>query len=61
MERCDFLNRAAAITVAGVTYEMHIYPGTLHGFHNNSTLRYKEAAAKLAWQRTINFFQKHLG
>ena len=39
---------------------MHTYPGTRHGFHNNSTPRYNEAAAKLAWERTIAFFKKHL-
>ena len=41
-------------------YEMHSYPGTRHGFHNNSTPRYNEAAAKLAWSRTIAFFKTHL-
>ena len=41
-------------------YEMHIYPGTQHGFHNNSTPRYHEASAKLAWERTIAFFKNHL-
>ncbi len=50
----------AALKSAGVRHEMHQYPGTLHGFHNNSTPRYKEAAAKLAWERTIAFFRKHL-
>lgn len=50
----------AALKSAGVTYEMHLYPGTRHGFHNNSTPRYDEAAAKLAWDRTIAFFRKHL-
>jgi carboxymethylenebutenolidase len=39
---------------------MHVYPGTQHGFHNNSTPRYREAAAKLAWQRTVEFFKKTL-
>jgi carboxymethylenebutenolidase len=39
---------------------MHSYPGTQHGFHNNSTPRYNEAAAKLAWERTIAFFKQHL-
>jgi len=43
-----------------VTYEMHIFEGTLHGFHNNSTPRYNEAAAALAWNRTVGFFRKHL-
>jgi carboxymethylenebutenolidase len=50
----------AALKAAGVQYEMYIYPGTQHGFHNNSTPRYREAAAKLAWDRTIAFFKKHL-
>jgi carboxymethylenebutenolidase len=49
-----------ALKAAGVRYEMHMYPGTQHGFHNNSTPRYQEAAAKLAWERTIAFFKKHL-
>jgi carboxymethylenebutenolidase len=50
----------AALKASGVPYEMHMYPGTQHGFHNNSTPRYNEAAAKLAWERTIAFFKKHL-
>jgi len=50
----------AALKAGGVTYEMHRYPGTQHGFHNNSTPRYQEASAKLAWERTIAFFKKHL-
>jgi carboxymethylenebutenolidase len=50
----------AAMKASGVSYEMHMYPGTQHGFHNNSTPRYHEAAAKLAWDRTIAFFKKHL-
>jgi carboxymethylenebutenolidase len=50
----------AALKAAGVPYEMHMYPGTQHGFHNNSTPRYQEAAAKLAWERTIAVFKKHL-
>jgi len=37
-----------------------MYPGTQHGFHNNSTPRYNEAAAKLAWERKIAFFNKNL-
>ena len=41
-------------------YEMHTYPDTHHGFHNNSTPRYNEKAAKLAWDRTIAHFKKHL-
>ncbi len=50
----------AALKAAGVRYEMHRYPGTQHGFHNNSTPRYREQAAQLAWQRTIAFFKKNL-
>ena len=50
----------AALKAAGVPYEAHIYPGTQHGFHNNSTPRYQEAAAKLSWDRTIAHFKKHL-
>jgi carboxymethylenebutenolidase len=45
---------------AGVRYEIHSYRGTQHGFHNNSTPRYDEAAAKLAWERTVAFFKKNL-
>ena len=50
----------AALQAAGVTYEMHMFEGTLHGFHNNSTSRYNEAAAALAWNRTVGFFREHL-
>ena len=50
----------AALEAAGVDYEMHVFPGTLHGFHNNSTPRYNEAAANLAWNRTVGFFRRHL-
>ena len=50
----------AAMKTAGVKYEVHIYPGTQHGFHNNSTPRYHEASAKLAWERTVAFFKKNL-
>lgn len=41
-------------------YAAHIYEGTNHGFHNDTTPRYDEAAAKLAWQRTLDFFNTHL-
>jgi carboxymethylenebutenolidase len=50
----------AALKSSGVRHEMYTYPGTQHGFHNNSTPRYNEAAAKLAWERTIAFFKKNL-
>jgi carboxymethylenebutenolidase len=50
----------AALKAAGVTYEVNIYPGVQHGFNNDTTPRYDEAAAKLAWQRTIGFFNIHL-
>ncbi len=50
----------AALKAAGTDYQMHSYPGTRHGFHNNSTPRYDEAAAELAWQRTMDFFREHL-
>lgn len=50
----------AALKAGGKTYEAHIYPGTQHGFHNNSTPRYQEAAAKLAWERTVALFSKAL-
>ncbi len=50
----------AALQANNVSYEMQMLPGTLHGFHNNSTPRYNEAAAALAWNRTIGFFREHL-
>ena len=50
----------AAMKTAGVPHQMHTYPGTQHGFHNNSTPRYNEAAAKLSWERTVAFFKKNL-
>ncbi|MCB1740761.1 MAG: dienelactone hydrolase family protein, partial [Gammaproteobacteria bacterium] len=50
----------AALKANQIDYRMHSYPGTRHGFHNNSTPRYDEAAAKLAWERTIEFFGQHL-
>ena len=43
-----------------VDYTAHFYPGANHGFHNNTTPRYDEEAANLAWKRTIKFFKKHL-
>lgn len=50
----------AALKAANKTYEAHFYPGTYHGFHNDSTPRYDEAAAKLAWQRTLDWFGRYL-
>lgn len=50
-----------ALKQAGKTYQAHIYPGVSHGFHNDSTPRYDQIAAELSWQRTLDFFNKHLG
>ncbi len=50
----------AAMQANGVDYRMHMYEGTNHGFHNNSTPRYNEEAADLAWSRTIDFWTEHL-
>jgi carboxymethylenebutenolidase len=50
-----------ALKKAGVTYEQYVYENVNHAFHNDTApTRYNEAAAKLAWQRTIDFFSKHL-
>ena len=49
-----------ALHAAGVRYQTYFYPGTQHGFHNDSTPRYQPEAAKLAWQRTIEHFRKNL-
>ena len=50
----------AALKAANVRYERFLYPGTQHGFHNDTTPRYDAAAAKLAWQRTVDFFNKYV-
>ena len=50
-----------ALQANKVDYVHHVYPGVEHGFNNDTTPRYDEAAAKLAWQRSIDFFKKHLG
>ncbi|WP_018631755.1 YghX family hydrolase [Neomegalonema perideroedes] len=50
----------AALKAEGKIYEGYVYPGTNHGFHNDSTPRYDEAAAELAWSRTLDWFRKHL-
>jgi carboxymethylenebutenolidase len=49
-----------ALTAAKVTHEGYIYPGAQHGFHNDTTPRYSEENAKLAWQRTLDWFNKYL-
>ena len=50
----------AALQANGKTYVRHLYPGTRHGFHNNSTPRFDESAAQLAWDRTVSFFREKL-
>ena len=50
----------AALEANGKTFTVHFYPDVNHGFHNDTTPRYDEAAAKLAWERTLEFFQSHL-
>lgn len=50
----------AALKAAGIRYEAYIYAGVQHGFNNDTTPRFDEAAAKLAWSRTVNFFKQHL-
>jgi carboxymethylenebutenolidase len=50
----------AALTTAGIPHEGHIYPGANHGFHNDTTPRYDEAAAKEAWSRTLAWFDKYV-
>jgi len=50
----------AALEAAHVKYEAFKYSGTQHGFNNDTTPRYEPAAAKLAWQRTIAFFNRAL-
>ncbi|MEZ5670269.1 MAG: dienelactone hydrolase family protein [Alphaproteobacteria bacterium] len=51
----------AALDAAGIAYEMHMYDGVNHAFHNDTNeARYDQAAATLAWERTIAFFDRHL-
>jgi carboxymethylenebutenolidase len=50
----------AALKAGHVTYTAYIYDGANHGFHNDTTPRYDETAAKLAWQRTLDFLNKYL-
>lgn len=50
----------AALKSNGKVYEAFVYPGANHGFHNDTTPRYDQAAAELSWQRTLAHFNKHL-
>ena len=50
----------AVLKATGLPYQAYIYEGTQHGFHNNSTPRYHEVSAKLAWERTVAFFRTNL-
>ena len=50
----------AALKANHATYTAYVYEGANHGFHNDTTPRYDEPAAKLAWQRTLDFFNKYL-
>jgi carboxymethylenebutenolidase len=50
----------AALKAANVRYQAHVYPGAQHGFNNDTTPRYDEASAKLAWTRTLEFFAANL-
>ena len=64
-ETDDWVNAGAAayeqaLIAAGVRHRSHTYPGTRHGFHNDTTPRYDEAAAALAWQRTLALFDAEL-
>ncbi len=53
---------AAALKSAGKEVESHVYPGVGHAFHNDTSAeRYNEAAARLAWQRTLDFLTSHVG
>jgi carboxymethylenebutenolidase len=50
----------AALKANKIRYEGYVYPKANHGFHNDTTPRYDEAAAKLAWQRTLDWFNRYL-
>lgn len=50
----------AALVAAKVKYQAHIYAGTQHGFNNDTTPRFDEANARIAWRRTVDFFNQHL-
>jgi carboxymethylenebutenolidase len=65
-EKDDFVNKGKdawenALRQAGVKVESHVYPGTQHGFHNDTTPRYDEKSAKLAWSRALAWFKANLG
>jgi carboxymethylenebutenolidase len=49
-----------ALKANDVDYQAFVYEGVNHGFHNDSTARYDEESAELAWSRTVEFFKKHL-
>jgi carboxymethylenebutenolidase len=51
---------AKVLAANHVEHHGYVYPHTQHGFHNETTPRYDEAAAKLSWQRTLDFFRQHL-
>ena len=53
-------NYEAALKANNKVYQLYMYEGTQHGFHNDTTPRYDETAAKLAWTRTLEFFNKYL-
>ena len=50
----------AALKANNKVYSLHMYDGKQHGFHNDTTPRYDEAAAKLAWERSLDWFKKYL-
>jgi carboxymethylenebutenolidase len=61
----EFVNKTwppyeAALKAADKTFDAFSYAGTLHGFHNDTTPRYNEGAAKQVWERTVAFFNRHL-
>jgi carboxymethylenebutenolidase len=56
----SWANYEPALKEAGIKYEAYVYPGTGHGFNNDTTPRYDETQAKIAWERTIAHFKKHL-
>ena len=50
----------AALEANGKVYEAYVYPDVNHGFHNDTTPRYDEAAATLAWERTLGWFDRYV-